>query len=119
MNTSFPSLRIEGGLLSGEIIDKIAEASTDIPGQKSADFGLEPNRPLIDEIASAWNDARSYWALFQKGLERLKPDDSGTTLTRDRWMVPFLSLLGYNLQPQRKAAGIEGEIGRASCRERV
>jgi len=108
MNTSFPSLRIEGGLLSGEIIDKIAEASTDIPGQKPADFGLEPNRPLIDEIASAWNDARSYWALFQKGLERLKPDDSGTTLTRDRLMVPFLSLLGYNLQPQRKAAGIEG-----------
>lgn len=108
MNTSFPSLRIEGGLLSGEMIDKIAEASPDIPGQKPVDFGLEPNRPLIDEIASAWNDARSYWALFQKSLERLKPDDPGTTLTRDRWMVPFFSLLGYNLQPQRKAAGIEG-----------
>ncbi len=108
MNTSFPSLRIEGGLLSGEIIDKIAEASSDIPGQKPVDFGLESNRPLIDEIASAWNDARSYWALFQKSLERLKPDDPGTTFTRDRWMVPFFSLLGYNLQPQRKAAGIEG-----------
>lgn len=108
MNTSFPSLRIEGGLLSGEIIDKIAEASPDIPGQKPVDFGLEPNRPLIDEIASAWNDARSYWALFQKSLERLKQDDPGTTITRDRWMVPFFSLLGYNLQPQRKAAGIEG-----------
>ena len=108
MNTSFPSLRIEGGLLSGEIIDKIAEVSPDIPGQKPADFGLEPNRPLIDEIASAWNDARSYWGLFQKSLERLKPDEPGTTLTRDRWMVPFFSLLGYNLQPQRKAAGIEG-----------
>ncbi|MDH7510414.1 MAG: N-6 DNA methylase [Methanolinea sp.] len=108
MNTSFPSLRIEGGLLSGEMIDRIAEASADIPGQKPVDFGLEPNRPLIDEIASAWNDARSYWALFQKSLERLKPDDPGTTLTRDRWMVPFFSLLGYNLQPQRKAAGIEG-----------
>lgn len=108
MNTSFPSLRIEGGLLSGEMIDKIAEASADIPGQKPVDFGLEPNRPLIDEIASAWNDTRSYWALFQKSLERLKPDDPGTTLTRDRWMVPFFSLLGYNLQPQRKAAGIEG-----------
>jgi len=108
VNTSFPSLRIEGGLLSGEIIDKIAEASSDIPGQKPADFGLESNRPLIDEIASAWNDARSYWALFQKSMERLKPDDPGTTLTRDRWMVPFFSLLGYNLQPQRKAAGIEG-----------
>lgn len=108
MNTSFPSLRIEGGLLSGEIIDKIAEASSDIPGQKPVDFGLESNRPLIDEIASAWNDARSYWALFQKSVERLKPDDPGTTFTRDRWMVPFFSLLGYNLQPQRKAAGIEG-----------
>lgn len=108
MNTSFPSLRIEGGLLSGEIIDKIAEASSDIPGQKPVDFGLESNRPLIDEIASAWNDARSYWALFQKSLERLKPDDPGTTFTRDRWMVPFFSLIGYNLQPQRKAAGIEG-----------
>jgi len=108
MNTSFPSLRIEGGLLSGEMIDKIAEASSDIPGQKPVDFGLEPNRPLIDEIASAWNDARSYWALFQKSLERLKPEDPGTTLTRDRWMVPFFSLLGYNLQSQRKAAGIEG-----------
>lgn len=108
MNTSFPSLRIEGGLLSGEIIDKIAEASTDIPGQRPADFGLESNRPLIDEIASAWNDARSYWVLFQKSLEKLKSDDPGTTLTRDRWMVPFFSLLGYELLYQRRAATVEG-----------
>lgn len=108
MNTSFPSLRIEGGLLSGEIIDKIAEASPDIPGQKPVDFGLESNRPLIDEVASAWNDARSYWLLFQKSLEKLKFDDLGTTLTRDRWMVPLFSLIGYELLYQRKAATVEG-----------
>jgi len=40
--SSFPSIRIEGGLLGPELLDQVIAA--DVPGQKPADFGLEPKR---------------------------------------------------------------------------
>jgi hypothetical protein len=49
--SSFPSIRIEGGLLGPELLDQVIAA--DVPGQKPADFGLEPKRNLTDEIAGA------------------------------------------------------------------
>jgi hypothetical protein len=48
--SSFPSIRIEGGLLSPELLDQVIAA--DVPGQKPADFGLEPKRNLTDEITA-------------------------------------------------------------------
>jgi hypothetical protein len=36
----FPSIRIEGAILSADILDKIERE--DLPGQRPADFGLAP-----------------------------------------------------------------------------
>ncbi|MDW8186385.1 MAG: hypothetical protein RMM07_14160, partial [Anaerolineae bacterium] len=43
---------------------------------------------------------RAYWALFRRRLERLAPGEPDTGLTRERWVIPFLSLLGYDLAYQ-------------------
>src|SRR6185436_1354664 len=48
--TTFLSIRIEGSLLGPDILDQLLAA--DLPGQKSADFGLEARRNLTDEIAA-------------------------------------------------------------------
>ena len=61
---SFPSIRIEGGLLGPELLDQVIAA--DVPGQKPADFGLEPKRNLTDEIAAVFADSRALWGVFQK-----------------------------------------------------
>jgi hypothetical protein len=103
---TFPAIRIEGGLLGPDVLDQLL--SSDLPGQKPADFGLEARRNLTDEIAATFADARALWGVFQHRLQRLPPDDLATGVTRDAWMVPLLGLLGYELSYNQRATDIDG-----------
>lgn len=105
-NSHFPSIRIEGGLFGPDILDALAAA--DLPGQKPQDFGLAARRSLTDDIAAAFNDARTLWGVFQNRLARLPESDMATSLTRDSWVVPFLGLLGYELRYNPKAYEVDG-----------
>ena len=109
----FPPLKIEGSLISADLIDQISDGSA--PGQKPADFGL-PRGHLSDEIAAAWSEARTYWLLFQSRADQLSERDTGTSLTRDRWLAPFFSLLGYELDYIPRAAIVEGKTYNLSHR---
>lgn len=104
--TAFPSIRLEGGLLGPDILDQLLAA--DLPGQKPADFGLDAKRNLTDEIAAIFADSRDLWRQFQNRLARLKADDLATSVTRDAWVVPFLSLLGYELRYNNRAYEVDG-----------
>lgn len=97
---NYPSIRIEGGILSPDVLERL----DDLPGQKSSDFGLDSSVKVKDEIARAWADAQDYWRIFQRKLESLKPESPATSETRHQWMVPLLSLLGYQLEAQAKGA---------------
>lgn len=103
---SFPSIRIEGGLLGPDLLDQLVAG--ELPGQKPADFGLDARRNLTDEIAAVFADARALWGVFQNRLGRLAPDDIATTVTRDAWVLPFLGLLGYEVRFNQKAYEIDG-----------
>ena len=67
--SSFPSVRIEGGLLGPELLDQLVAG--DLIGQKPPDFGLEPRRNLTDEISAIFADAHALWGVFQHRLSRL------------------------------------------------
>ncbi len=99
----FPSIRIEGAILSGDILDAIERGGKSF--QTAKDFGLDPTGKVKDEIAEAWAAARAYWAAYQTRLERLREGATGTTETRNLWMTPLLGLLGY----QSELAG-RGEV---------
>jgi len=88
---NFPSIRIEGAILSPDILDRLE----DLPGQKPGDFGFESSAKVKDEIVRAWADAQDYWRIFQRKLETLKADSPATTETRQQWVGPLLGLLGY------------------------
>jgi hypothetical protein len=103
---NYPNIRIEGAILSPDILDRLDEAAI---GQRPADFGLEANIKVKDEIARAWADAQDYWRIFQRKLDALKTESPATTETRNLWMVPLLGLLGYQLEYQAKAAEINGK----------
>ncbi|NMC20153.1 MAG: N-6 DNA methylase, partial [Thermogutta sp.] len=102
----YPSIRIEGGLLGPDILDRLL--ADELPGLRPSDFGLEGKRNLTDEIAAAFADARALWGVFQHRLERVDADDPGTSVTRDAWVIPFLGLLGYELRYNQKAYEIDG-----------
>ena len=103
---SFPSVRIEGGLLGPDLLDELVAG--DLPGQRPGEFGLDGRRNLTAELAAVFADARAYWSAFGHRLERLQEDDLATTATRDAWVVPLLGLLGYELQRNRRAHEVDG-----------
>jgi hypothetical protein len=104
--SEWAGVRIEGGLLGPDILEKLLAG--DLPGQKPEDFGLASKRSLTEEIAMALATARTYWEAFQGRLARLPQEDLGTSVTRDAWVIPFLSLLGYELHYNPRAQEVDG-----------
>jgi hypothetical protein len=102
-----PAIHLEGSLLSPDFLDFLSDK--DCPGQRPEDFGFPKGASLLEEIARVYQDAEFYWQKFREALERLPQEESATPLTRDRWMIPFLSLLGYELSRNPRAYEIDGE----------
>jgi len=94
-------VRIEGGLLSPDFLERIHTQD----GQKPRDFGV--NRSLVDEIASVWADAQTYWKAFERRRAHAS-QESITTITREQWVIPLLEALGYPLIFQRRATQVDG-----------
>lgn len=103
---TFPSISIQGNIVSGEILDKIT--SEDIKHQTPESFGLTKNIKVRDEIGLAWASARGYWQAFKLRRERIPEDESGTTETRNFWMLPFLLTLGYEVD-KSNAENVDGK----------
>ena len=102
---NYPSIRIEGSIFSPDIVDRLDEAI----GQRPGDFGLDSSVKVKDEIARAWADAQDYWRIFQRKLETVKPDSPATTETRSLWIIPLLSLLGYNIEREPRGKEINSK----------
>lgn len=90
---TFPSIRIEGSILSGELLAKLDSADT--RGQRPADFGFDSQGKLKDEIVRAWASGQAFYKAFQHKLESVKEGTAATSETRGQWMIPLLGLLGY------------------------
>ncbi len=103
---NYTSIRIEGAILSPDILDGLEDAR----GQRPKDFGLDQTARVKDEIARTWADAQNLWRLFNRRLESLGPDARATTETRNLWMVPFLGLLGYQLEYQARGEEVSGKL---------
>jgi hypothetical protein len=104
--TTFPAIRIEGGLLGPDVLDQLVTA--ELPGQKPADFCLDSRRNLTDEVAAIFADARALWSVFQHRLQRIPTADLATSVTRDAWEIPFLGLLGYEPRYNPRALEVDG-----------
>ncbi|SFM99340.1 Eco57I restriction-modification methylase domain-containing protein [Thermodesulforhabdus norvegica] len=90
-----------GGLFGPDFLEKLEAAA--LPGQRPTDFGLPAGRSVLDEAAALYRDARKMWQVFRHRLERLSEKESGTSETRNAWVIPFLSLLGYDLHYNSRA----------------
>jgi very-short-patch-repair endonuclease len=104
--SEFSGVRIEGGLLGPDILEKLLAG--DLPGQKPEDFGFNSKRGPVEEIAAVFADCRKYWEAFQSRLQRLPESDLATSITRDAWAIPFLSLLGIEVRYQPRACEVDG-----------
>lgn len=89
------TINLQGNIFTSEILEKIR--NTDIRYQSPEDFNLKPNETVREEISNAWSLLHTHWQIFKQKREGLMPSESGTSETRRYWMLPFLSLLGYEI----------------------
>ncbi len=92
----YSAITIQGNILTSDILEKIR--MEDIRYQTPKDFGLEKTTTLREEIGIAWAAAKAHWQAFTLRRARLKETDTGTSETRQSWMLPVLRELGYDLE---------------------
>ena len=105
---NFPSIDIQGSILSNDLLAKIRSEQATF--QQGKDFNPDlTNAKLKDEISLAWQDAKGQWTIYKSKLARLKDGETGTTETRNFWISPLLTNFGYNLTFDRKGEELNGK----------
>ncbi|MBX6754782.1 MAG: N-6 DNA methylase [Thermorudis peleae] len=96
-------VRLVGGLFVPDLLDQLRTDPTSLDGQRPSDFGFPDDRALRDDIAEAYRNALDFFRIFQSRLAQLPEADRATSLTRNVWIVPLLSVLGYELERNERA----------------
>ncbi len=105
---NFPSIDIQGSILSSDLLGKIRSEQATF--QQGKDFNPDlTNAKLKDEISLAWQEAKGQWTIYKSKLARLKEGETGTTETRNFWISPLLTNLDYNLTFNRTAEELNGK----------
>lgn len=107
-STVFTTIRTEGGLLPADLLARVALQDRELPGVRPADFHLVQGELLGERITRSWNRLTGAWKNFTKALAVLPADDAGTTLTRERWLLPLFEELGYGRLQTSRAEEVDG-----------
>jgi hypothetical protein len=98
--TDFSAIRLEGGLVTPELLRAVAATKAD--RQSPADYDLTPDTRVIDEVRAHWDRLRRTWEQWKaKSWQQGRPptadaaDTTGGT-TRDQWQLPLLRALGFH-----------------------
>src|SRR5690349_2200433 len=93
----FVAIRIEGGILPPEFLQKVA--ALEAPRQGESDYSLPKGLRLKDEIGRAWRIALAEWQDYRE--RRQRKDISQTLVGISGWLNRLLiDVLGYrDLQP--------------------
>ena len=106
------TIRSVGALLPSDVLAKAA-AGEGLEGLADEDFGIDAPERLRDVIHAAWSDAQRLWWSFRSEL-RLgdeTADPTATTPTRERWLLPFLEILGFEgIEVEGRAITV-GDVG--------
>ena len=102
----FTTIRTEGALLPPDLLQRISEGAT-LDGL-TPDSYHRPGEKLNEAINQSWNALQGAWASFRAAQERLPAGDLGTTVTRERWLLPLFRELDYGRLQTATAVEIDG-----------
>jgi len=106
---TFSTIHTEGALLPVDLLQRIRSNDKNLEGLTPESYHLAPGEKLNETINRSWNRLSGLWSAFQAARGRLKSADAGTTLTRERWLLPLFQELGFGRLNTSKAVEIEGK----------
>jgi len=104
----FLTVRSEGGLLPPDLLQRLASGDSDLPGLSPESYHLGPHERLTEHVARSWTRLLGAWASFRDARARLPGGDPGTTVTRERWLLPLFDELHYGRLQPAPAVEIDG-----------
>lgn len=110
----FTTVRTEGALLPVDLLQRIVAGDKMLGGLDPESYHLPGSEKLNEAINRSWNRLLGAWATFQTSRGRLDEGDAGTTLTRERWLMPLFQELGYGRLQAAKPVTLEGKEYRVS-----
>ena len=78
-----------------DLLTRIATLDPNLPGLTPDNYNLLKSEKLNEAINRSWNRLLNAWGTFKSSREKLPEKDAGTTLTRERWLLPLFAELGY------------------------
>lgn len=106
---SFQTVKTEGSILPYDLLRRLIDGDSDIPGLKSEDYHLAKSERLNEVATRGWNRLQGAWEGFREAMEKLPDTDVGTSLTREKWLLILFQELGYGRLTTRKAADLNGK----------
>ncbi|MHB2018085.1 MAG: Eco57I restriction-modification methylase domain-containing protein, partial [Candidatus Xenobia bacterium] len=104
---SFVSVQTEGAILPVDLLQRIANRKLD--GLGEADYHVTPGQKLNEAISDSWNRMLGAWTAFRSAASKLPESDAATSVTRERWLLPLFSELGYGRLQPAKSIELEGK----------
>ncbi|MGH2507910.1 MAG: hypothetical protein ACRDHZ_10985, partial [Ktedonobacteraceae bacterium] len=90
--TTFFTVHTEGAILPMDLLRRVADLrNTQLEGLTPHAYHLTTEK-LNEAINRSWNRVLSEWRAFRS--IHVVNEDSGTTLTRERWLLPLFNELG-------------------------
>jgi hypothetical protein len=106
---TFTTIHTEGALLPVDLLQRISRNDKNLEGLTPESYHLAPGEKLTETINRSWNRLYGLWGAFQTARGQLGSNDAGTTLTRERWLLPLFQELGFGRLSTTKAVEIEGK----------
>ncbi len=101
-HTIFSTVQSSGAILPMDLLQRVALLDPALNGLNPESYHLLKTERLNEAINHSWNRLLGAWAIFKAAREKLPERETGTTLTRERWLLPLFSELGYGRLPIAK-----------------
>ena len=108
-STIFNTVRTEGAILPAELLQRIVGGDATLEGLKPTDYHLSPGERLGEAATRSWNRLIGVWQTYRDIVENLSEEATGTTETRERWLLPLFQELGYGRLQTQRSVEIEGK----------
>jgi hypothetical protein len=105
----FTTIRTEGAILPADLLQRIAEGDRRLEGLTPEDYHLAGNEKLNEAANRSWNRLLGAWLAFKDAAQKLRPDDPGTSITRERWLLILFQELGYGRLQSARTVEIDGK----------
>lgn len=105
---SFSTITTEGSILPADLLERIADLTTTIEGRTPDGYHLIAGEKLNEAVTNSWNRALAAWRAFSAARDHLGASDTGTTITRERWLLPLFNEMQWGRLTGWKAIEIAG-----------